>query len=445
MNSGYGIIFGAVPGYPHYIQTTVPSAFEAIAGERITAAGITVGEITRANITARGQAHIVMGLDKSVWPIPSDSVLALRMGGTIKYTDRYISIAKGRARSTFGEHATVPAKQFMVPVEYNELFNVFDKPTRAAMQTTFTNAGPTFSQAAPSFRKALDVAAPVVNQAAAVFHDVGYDQQALSTLVTSTAQLSNAVARSNPSLQALIEGAAHTFGTIASQSATLGEILDNGTQSLRISATAFAHVASDLPTLTKLLSRVKPGVTELDRLAQPLDGTLQELVNVEPTAVHTLRTVARGGPKIRELLVRARTQLMPQLGAVASQAADELTCIRPFTPDIVGIIGGWAGWQADGLNNPHVKLLHGMVSLMPFPNTMTINTAQLHQILPGLSIGLPQLPGEALNQPWPQPQCGMTLNDLSSAHDPENNTYDPNGSKLVPYPSTTSRNATPKP
>ena len=210
INSRYGIIFGQTQSWPHSIQTVVPSALEVQPGERMVAGGTTVGEITRAEVTKTGQAHIVMGLNNSVWPIPTDTTLTLRMGGTIKYTDRFVEIAKGRAGSSFSEDGTVPAAQFVVPVEYASLFNIFNKQTRQSLKSFMANGGPTFKAAAQPFHNALDVAPPVLTNAAAVFGDLGYDQQSLSTLVSSTAQLSDAVAASNPGVRSLLDSAANT-------------------------------------------------------------------------------------------------------------------------------------------------------------------------------------------------------------------------------------------
>jgi ABC-type transporter Mla subunit MlaD len=432
-NSRYDIIFGGVGSYPHYLQTVVPSAFEVIPGERMVAGGETVGEITHANVTGSGQAHVVMGLDDSVWPVPRDSVLTLRMGGTIKFTDRFIDVAKGHARTDFPDHATVPANQFVVPVEYSSLFDIFNKQTRAGMQSLFANGGPTAERAAQPFRRALPLAPPVLDQATAVFTDLGYDQQALSTLVSSTAQISDAVEQATPGLQTLIQGAAKTFATIASQSTALDRMVTTGAQDLYAVGHVTGHATSTLPKLSVLAQRLQPAVTELDGIATPLNDTLREVVNVEPTAVDTLTTVKRAAPTISALLGSARTKLFPQLASVGTQGAKEVGCVRPYTPDIVNFLQSWSGFLGGGENNPKVNFLHAYVSFFPTPNTMPIDTQQLRQILPGISEAEPGLPGTNWNQPWYQPQCNVTANATNAADDPDAGTFDPNASKTVSF------------
>jgi hypothetical protein len=135
------------------------------------------------------------------------------------------------------------------------------------------------------------------------------------------------------------------------------------------------------------------------------------------------------------LLTKARTTLMPELASAGGPAAKELGCIRPYTPDVMNFLQNWGGFYMDGLNKPNVQLLHTLVSVLPFPNTIGQNTVQWQSAFPQLHISIPHAPGEAWNQPWYQPQCGITPSVMDPAHDPEANTYDRNGSKSTMFPS----------
>jgi ABC-type transporter Mla subunit MlaD len=429
------VIFGGGPSYDHTLQLTVPSAFEVIKGERVTEGGVDAGSIVSTNVTPQAQAHIVLGIQDSAWPVPTDSVLTLRMGGTIKFTDRFIEIAKGHANSTFDDGGQIPAAHFVDPVEYDALFNIFNKQTRTGLKQFFDNSGPTLQNAAAPLNQALGVSAPALGQASAIFGDLSYDQTALHTLVDSTAELTGAIQASNPGVRTLLAGAANTFGAVAAQSTQLQSLLDSATPAFKSDARTFRHAAADLPRIAALADQLSPGATELDRIAGPLASTLRYVVQVEPLATHTLQTVQQNGPSIDNLLATTRNTLFPELTSIGNQAATELDCIRPFSPEIVQTIQGWAGWMSLGLNNPHVHMLHGEASVLPFPNTMPINTQQIEQLFPNLHESLPSAPGEGWNQPWYQPQCGITAAGSNPANDPESGTYDPNGSKIVPYPS----------
>ena len=437
-DSRYGIVLGHPATFSHYLQTTIPTAYEALPGERVTVNGIDAGELTQATVTKTGQAHLVLGIDNSDWPLPADTRFEMRMSGTIKYTDRFVAVYKGHAAAMFANDANIPAGQFQVPVEYGQFFNIFDQSTRRSMANLFQQAGQTLANAAGAFQQTLPVAAGPLDQGAAVFGDLGYSQHALSTLVSSGAALTKAIATSNPGLQTLLDGAAGTFQATAQESGEITQLIDYGHATNIGIGNILFHVTRTLPNVTAMAHELNPGLTKADELAAPFDGTLRELTSLEPAAVHTLNTVQDSTPAIDSLLSAARTQLLPQLQSVSTQAATELNCVRPYTPDIMNLIDGFAGFNGE-LNtatSPHLTAFHGLVSLMPIPATMTTGTVQLHRLFPNLNVGY-HPPGTGWNQPWYQPQCGISTAGNTASGDSENGTYDPNGTKLWPYASST--------
>jgi ABC-type transporter Mla subunit MlaD len=436
--SKYGIVFGHPARFDHYLQTTVPSAFEALPGERVLVNGIDAGQLTRANVTKTGQAHLVLGIRNRYWPLPADTKFQMRMSGTIKYTDRFVAVYRGHASQRFANDGSIPTSQFQVPVEYGQFFNIFNQSTRQSMTRLFGEAGPTLTNAVAPFQQTLPVAAGPLNQGAAIFNDLGYSQRALSTLVSSGAQLTKAIATSNPGLQTLLDGAASTFQATAQESTEITQLLNYGHRTNIGIGNILFHVTRTFPKIVAMARGLNPGLTKADELTAPFNGTLRELTSLEPAAVHTLNTVHDDAPTIDTLLSTARTQLLPQLQSVSSQAATELNCIRPFTPDIMNVIDGFAGFNGElpTATTPHLNAFHGQVSILPIPSTMTTGTVQLHQLLPNLNVGT-HPPGTGWNQPWYQPQCGITPAANVATGDPENGAYDPGGTKLIPYASTT--------
>jgi ABC-type transporter Mla subunit MlaD len=320
----------------------------------------------------------------------------------------------------------------VVPVEYDTLFNTFDNPTRAGLKSFFDNAGPALTTAAPSFRQALGNSAPALGEIDAVFRDLGYDKTALTTLVASTSDVVNAVARSNPGVQQLLQGAANTFTAVASQSQALQSAISEAPHSFQNAGHALFHLADTLDHAAALSDRLNPGVTELRALAAPLNNVLRTVVGVAPDAISTLQTVRRAAPSLDALLAKARTTLMPRLQSIGKEGAKQVDCVRPYTPEIVGTLSTWAGFW--GLGDNRDTMLHGALGPTAMTNENVTDSQTLGAVLPGLKLNFPQVPGSALNQPWYQPQCGVTADSFNLAKDPEAHTFDPLGGKLVPYP-----------
>ena len=52
-------------------------------------------------------------------------------------------------------------------------------------------------------------------------------------------------------------------------------------------------------------------------------------------------------------------------------------------------------------------------------NSVPYTAGQAAKMFRGLEYGFPRPPGELANQPWFQPQCGITEKALDPAQDPE--------------------------
>jgi phospholipid/cholesterol/gamma-HCH transport system substrate-binding protein len=415
----------------HRVQVITPEAVGVIPGERMVAAGQTVGSITSTRVTPSGEAHLVMTIDDSAWPLPQDTTLTLKMGGTIQYTNRYIEINRGRSAVTIPDDGYLPSSQFTVPVEYDTVLNTFDAPTRAGLTRFFDDAGPALQAAEAPLRAALGPAAPAVEQADAVFRDLGFDTDALSTLVRATNDVVTSVANANPGLQQLLSGAGNTFAAVESQSQALQATLSEGPAWLIDVRHTLAHASRTLSQAAELTTRLAAGVTQLRRIAAPLDDVLREVVHVSPDAIATLSTIRGAGPNLDGLLSRATSPLLPRVASIGKQAATEVGCVRPYTPEILGTASTWGGYWGDG--DLKDTFLHGALGITAMTNAEVTNTGQFAKGDPALTMDFPQVPGEILDQPWFQPQCGITPKSLIPADDPDATGFDPNGLKEVPF------------
>jgi ABC-type transporter Mla subunit MlaD len=411
-------------GSGHDVWVTVPDATDALAGQEIHAAGQTVGHIASIQPVDHGRAvRIGLQLNNSAWPLPSGSKFALRWGGTISYSNRYVALTKGPAGAPpLREGQILPAANFSVPVEFDQLIGTFTPPVRAGLKSFLDNGGTTFRVAQPDLREAIATAPPALGQASAVLQDLDANESALNTLIVSSDRVVSAANAANPGVGQLVSGAATTFGAIASETNALKQALSYAPPTLLDARVTLAHANATLGTAGTLLTRLSPGVQQLQLLAGPLDTALGTLVRVGPDAVHTVRSAAAAAPALTPLLGKL-TNLMPELGSIGRQSVNELGCIRPYTPDIVAFFSNWADW----LSTTDLQDRYGRAnaeSLLPASyNADTQTPAQAAAEFPGLSYGFPRPPGYNAGQPWFLPQCGAGPNALNPADDPEAKPY----------------------
>jgi phospholipid/cholesterol/gamma-HCH transport system substrate-binding protein len=411
-------------GAGHHLIVTVPDATDALAGQNIQAAGQTVGHIASIEPVQRGRAvRIDLELSNAAWPLPTGSKFALRWGGTISYSNRYVLLTKGPANGApLVDGQTLPAADFSVPVEFDQLIGTFTPPVRAGLKSFLDVAGSTFHVIHPDLRQAIATAPPALGQAAAVLQDLDADESAMNTLLVSSDHVVSAANAANPGVGQLVSGAATTFSAIASQTNALKEALSAAPPTLVAARQTLAHANSTLGTAGTLLSRLAPGVQQLQQLAGPLDTALGTLVTVGPDAVDTVRSAGAAAPALTPLLGKLTT-LMPELGSIGRQSVNELSCIRPYTPDIVAFFSNWADWLSTTDRQDRYGRANAE-SLLPASNNAETETpAQAKAQYPGLTYGFPRPPGTNAGQPWFLPQCGAGPDALNPADDPEAKPY----------------------
>jgi ABC-type transporter Mla subunit MlaD len=411
-------------GPPHRLFVTVPDATDAIAGQDIRAAGQNVGQIDSIEPVDRGRAvRIELGIDGTEWPLPSGTRFALHWGGTISYDNRYLELTRGPANAQpLAEGQTLPAADFSVPVEFDQLLGTFTPAVRGDLKAFLDRAGVALHVAEPDLRAAIGQAPPALTQASDVLQDLDANEAALNALVISSDHVVGAVQTAEPGVGQLISGAAATFGAVASQASALQSTLSATPATLIDARMTLGHADRTLTAAGSLLGHLAPGVAQARLLAPPLDNLLETLTQVGPNAISTLATARSATAQVNPLLVKA-TSLMPELGSIGKQAINELDCIRPYTPDIIAFFTNWGDW----LSYTDGKDRYGQAnveSLLPAAsNTETETSAQAAAAFPGLEYGFPRPPGYDAGQPWFLPQCGAGPNALNPADDPESKPY----------------------
>jgi hypothetical protein len=159
-------------------------------------------------------------------------------------------------------------------------------------------------------------------------------------------------------------------------------------------------------------------VAEVRRLAAPLRGTLERLVEVGPDARGTVTTLGNAAPDLNRFLDTLRP-LLSRLRRIGIGGARALRCIRPYAPEIAGLFTTWGtGIWANRDGQDHY--VRAEVGTYPFTNASPLSSEQLTKLLPGLSVSFPRPPGDAAGQPWYQPQCDIGPSSHDAASDPEN-------------------------
>jgi ABC-type transporter Mla subunit MlaD len=411
-------------GSSHRVGFDVANAANLIPGLQVRAAGQRVGTITAVSVREGGRgARITLELsDGRVWPLPADTFVRVRYGGTIAANGRYVELHRGTAKGT-----PIPdggrIRRVELPVEFDELFNTFGPRTRQSLRSTVDAAGRTLDAAGEPLHRALDSAPPAVHQFAGALVDLGDTHVALDTLVRSTDHVLAATERADPGLGPLLTDAATTLTAVSRQADAVKRTLDQTPETLQDTRTTLTRVDRTLTAATTLTGKLAPGVDQLRRIIPPLNGTLRTVRDVAPSARRALATTRRAAPDLVRLLDDTRA-LTPNLTSTLDQATTQLSCLRPYAPEIAGFASTWSGFVANGDKKDKYARLFNAV--YPFPNDTPLTVPQLSKLMPGpfQAWGFPRAPGANVGQPWYQPNCGITADGADPSKDPEAINFD---------------------
>jgi ABC-type transporter Mla subunit MlaD len=422
------VILGTREHYPHRLSTTVPDATNVVRGQLIREAGQRVGEIRSVTPVNGGRAvRLELAFEDAAWPLPRGSRFTLRWGGTVSYDNRYIALKRGPAGTpTLPERATLTRAQFRVPVEFDQLLSAFTPKVRRDTRTLLNRGGIAFGSAEPALRRTLSSAPPALAQLNGVIGDLNADTRSLDTLVRATGSVVDAVQRANPGIGALVQDAATTFTATASQVSALQTTLQRTPHTLIAARATLAHADGTLTSAGDLAQKLAPGVSQVRKIAAPLNHVLGTVVDVGPDAEATLRTARRSTPTVNQVLDKA-TALSPAIASIGTQTVKQVKCIRPYTPDIIAFFTNWGDFLSatDGRD----KYIRATVQqFLPSPtNVSTNNSADIAKAWPGLRYAFPRPPGYNAGQTWFLPECGAGPDALNPAKDPESRTYNPLG------------------
>jgi ABC-type transporter Mla subunit MlaD len=400
----------------------VPAADDLLDGQELNAGGKAVGKVTGVEPVERGRAaRIKLKItDADYWPLPRDSRIEIRFGGTVSFSNRYLLLTRGKDRAhVLADGDALPRGAVKTPVEVDEFFNDFPAPLRRDFRGLIGKAAPVFQEGGPDLRRALepDKLPQVTTGAAKLAADLTKDGAGLRSLVHSTSRVLTAADTANPELRTLLDGFAQTADAIAGQSENLKTTLTRFPAALRQTRTTLAGAEVTLRDAGRLTDRLRPGVAELRTTVAPLRGALAKVREVAPIGVAALDE-AQGVKDIVHTLNQI-TSRAPLIESLAKQADKQLGCLRPYTPDIVNFGQVWGDFTNPVDTRDHLVRANVGNFLGAPMNSMPWTAGDAAKANPGLSYAFPHPPGDLAAQPWFQPQCGITEDALNPAKDPE--------------------------
>ncbi|HTK62596.1 MAG TPA: MlaD family protein [Pseudonocardia sp.] len=271
-------------------------------GQEVRIAGVQVGQIVDADVTSGGQARLELSLEPG-HPVYDNASLVLRPKSPLN--EMYVIMNPGAPPGRLlASGDTLPVGNSQRPVAFDELLGNLDDNARAMLTSLLTESDVALANARETLPPGLDAVRVVGNDLRPVSEQLAKRKELLRRLVTSLAQISQAVGHDDKRLHDLGDGLQSTLGTLAGN---------------------HADVEATLRQLPDLLRQLRRGTESVQGLADELDPALRNLGAASddlPKALHALQ-----GTSDR------LSDVVHEAGPFLDSARPAVEDLRPFVSD----------------------------------------------------------------------------------------------------------------
>ena len=280
-NANKGLPF--VPTYD--LKAEVPNAASLVVGNDVRIGGERVGAVSKITPVRResGETGAVLDLklDKSAEPLPTDSRLIVRPRSALGL--KYVEITRGRAREGFEPGDTVPRSQARpVPVEIDEVLNIFNEQTRRGIRRNLTGFGDGLAGRGQDLNDALGALRPLLVYLDPVARNLSARETRLRELFRALGRAASEVAPVAEEQAALFRNMETTFAALASVAPELQQFISDSPETLDVAIRELPRQRPFLRNSAAFFRELKPGVAVLP-------STLPVLADAAEIGTVTLR------------------------------------------------------------------------------------------------------------------------------------------------------------
>jgi virulence factor Mce-like protein len=290
-NANKGLPF--VPTYD--VNVHVPSGANLVVGNDVRVGGARVGAVSSIKPvqTKNGHVSAILGLklDKTVDPLPVDSTVLVRPRSALGL--KYVEITPGRSRKVLAPGDTLNLTQAQPkPVEIDEVFNTFNKPTREGIQKTLTGFGNGLTGRGADLNLAIAAFRPLLNNLEPVAQNLASPQTQLGRFFRALEASASEVAPVAEDQAALFRNLDITFRALVPVRRDIQSFIAQSPVTEQTAIDEFPKQRPFLVNSAALFRELRPGVAVLPTAAPVLADAFQVGAQVLPKTPAFNRQVA---------------------------------------------------------------------------------------------------------------------------------------------------------
>jgi len=268
-NANNGLPF--VPTYN--IKVELPEGSGLQKGNQVRIGGTRVGIVKELAPkqnprTGRLTAQASLQLEKKVEPLPANTKAEVLSVSTIG--EKYLELEKGSSKKSLKAGGVIPVSQTKEPVGIEELFNMFNKPTRTAIKQNSNNFGDGLAGRGLGLNNTIAELRPLVTNAIPVLHNLASPQTDLHGFFVG---LNRSAAETAPVAQANANYFTDLdifFKAWAGVSRSVEEATQGGPASLEQATYSLPHEAPFVENAAEFMHLLRPSAVDLTTVAPAL-------------------------------------------------------------------------------------------------------------------------------------------------------------------------------
>jgi virulence factor Mce-like protein len=206
-------------------------------------------------------AQLTLKMSKNEGKVPVDSTVTVRLRSVLG--SKYVDLVKGSSGRVFADGATMPISQTNVPVQLDQVFDIFNPPTRSAVQGNLVGFGDTFAARGGDLSSTIQSLPALLNYLTPVASYLSDPATGLTRFLDSLDSFTGAVSPVSGTLVDLFRDSATTFGAIASNPGNLEATIAKSPSTLSVSTGSLAAQQPFLVDLTTFGGFLTPATASL--------------------------------------------------------------------------------------------------------------------------------------------------------------------------------------
>jgi virulence factor Mce-like protein len=264
-NANAGLPF--VPTYD--VRAELPNASKLVPGNEVRAGGFRVGTVDeissgRATVDGEERSIAVLGLklDKTVEPLPADTLVAVRSRSALGL--KYVELAPGSSERDFQAGDTIPLRNSRLRAgEIEDFTAIFDDDTRVGARAALDGFGGAVAGRGPSLNRAIAGLAPLFRYLEPVARNLSDPRTELGGFFPRLGRALRELAPVAAVQADFLANQATTFGAIGRDPEALRETIEEGPPTLSTSIRSLRVQTPFLARFADLSRLLQPAVRQL--------------------------------------------------------------------------------------------------------------------------------------------------------------------------------------